>query len=286
MRTGADTPPRPVAKGWATAGWGAMALYALYRLASLVAGYGDLPMGGCLMIEPLVIPALMAVCDGMLLAWVLVELRNAVPGEVGDDVLEPGEAATLAPAAILGCLLALPARYLATAAYCAGDVGGRAGGTSFGEAFRWLLLGPGLASLQGRGPAHRRPARRRALVPRHGAEAALAGYGRLVRAEGGHLVAALAGGGPPRPPRRGWPTRWSCRCRRSPGSSRRPTATPITPLCRSAWSCWRRWSNSASAPCPRPSRPRTSIRPDPRPIGGHPGVAGLGLFNRFQHRFA
>ena len=41
---------------WATIGWGSTALYALYRFVGLVTGNGDLPMGGCVVVEAAVVP--------------------------------------------------------------------------------------------------------------------------------------------------------------------------------------------------------------------------------------
>ena len=63
--------------GWLTLVWGCGSLYALYRVVARMAGSTDLPLGSCLVVEGLVVPLLMVICDGFLLAWLLVELRNA-----------------------------------------------------------------------------------------------------------------------------------------------------------------------------------------------------------------
>ena len=57
--------------------WCGASFYALYRIVVRGAGTLDLPLGGCLVIEAIVIPVLMLISDGFLLAWCLAELRNA-----------------------------------------------------------------------------------------------------------------------------------------------------------------------------------------------------------------
>src|SRR4051794_16423690 len=66
---GGVTPPE---SSWANLSWGATALYLLYRLGARVAGMGDVPLGGCMILEAVVIPLLMVLSDGILLAWILV----------------------------------------------------------------------------------------------------------------------------------------------------------------------------------------------------------------------
>ncbi|MFO0910824.1 MAG: hypothetical protein U0794_21205 [Isosphaeraceae bacterium] len=105
--------PRP--SGWASVGWACGALYVIYRLVSLATPTPDLPVGNCLMIEGLVVPSVMLMADGILLAWVLAELRHAGFESPDGAVIETNEAASLMPGAALACLAALPARYLATA---------------------------------------------------------------------------------------------------------------------------------------------------------------------------
>ncbi|WP_210420241.1 hypothetical protein [Aquisphaera giovannonii] len=179
--------------GWATVVWGCGSLYVLYRIVSRASGGADLPLGGCLLIEAVVVPILMIVCDGFLLAWLLTELRNAgLPGVGADEErFRPDSALRLMPAAMLGCLAALPSRYLGTLVFLSlqhlpRSVGSGAGG----RAIRWLL-GWGLVDVQGA-----------SLVAvglvgvvawgRGGLREVLRGGRRLLRAEGGHLVATTA----------------------------------------------------------------------------------------------
>lgn len=123
-------------------------LYLLYRLFCRLGGGGELPVGNCLLIEVAIVPGLMLVCDGFLLAWLLVEIRD---GELGDDLssrVDPSRALRLMPAACLGCLAALPARYAATALVLISQhlsASWMTGGP--GRALRWGL-GPGLIWLQ------------------------------------------------------------------------------------------------------------------------------------------
>ena len=108
-----DPSIRLQATRWATIGWGVTALYAIYRFVGLVSsGFSDRPLGGCTMVEALLVPIVMALADGVLVAWVLVELRHG--GEAGDDRLDVTGVVLTIPAAIAGCLLTFPARYLAT----------------------------------------------------------------------------------------------------------------------------------------------------------------------------
>jgi len=180
---------------WSTLGWGSTALYALYRFVGLVTGTGELPLGGCLFLEGLVVPVLMAMADGVLVAWVLVELRNAGLGDREDEGLDVCGATLLIPAAILGCVLAFPARYIAAGVtlglpYLPPNFAALPPVATF---LRWEL-GWGLVDLQGVGLI---------FAGLFGAAAwsrgtmgdALKGYRRLIGAEGGHLVAALALGG-------------------------------------------------------------------------------------------
>jgi hypothetical protein len=179
-----------VRPGWVTISWIAASVYGVYRLVAIVVSADDLPIGGGLYIEPLVVPAVMLISDGLLAAWVLVELRRA---ERSSDV-EPIEVAAifaLVPAAILGCLVVMPARYLATMGYLALPY--------VPDGFARSVLAPmlggwGLVSIQGAAVVMV------GLVGaapwcRGGWRGALTGYGRLMRAEGGHLVAALVLGG-------------------------------------------------------------------------------------------
>ena len=93
--------------GWSTVIWGCGSLYILYRLVARASGSVDLPLGGCLVVEALLVPLMMLVCDGFLLAWVLTELRNAGFDQIGEDRFHPGQALELMPAAALGCAAGL-----------------------------------------------------------------------------------------------------------------------------------------------------------------------------------
>jgi hypothetical protein len=165
----------------------------IYRLAALAGqsndpdALRDLPWQGCLMIEPLLIPLLMAVCDGFLLAWILVELRNASLGDTGNELFDPKQAISLMPATALACALALPARYVATAVWLASA---RLPNTFGANYVRWQLTW-GLADIQGAALL---------VIGLIGAVAwsrgtlsgAVRGFGRLLAAEGGHLIVAVA----------------------------------------------------------------------------------------------
>lgn len=174
--------------------WGAGSLYLLYRLVSISSGTGDLPVGGCLMVEALVVPALMIVLDAALLGWVLVELRSASLGDTGNDSLEPRQAISLMPGTLLACLAALPARYLATACWLVWvDLPGTASGTAVGRYIRWQLSW-GLADVQG--AALLGVGMAGAVAWSRGTlNGALRGYRRLLACEGGHLAALLLGAG-------------------------------------------------------------------------------------------
>jgi hypothetical protein len=180
---------------WATIGWGSTALYALYRFVSLVTGNADLPMGGCIILEAAVLPMLMALADGVLVAWVLVELRNAGLGDAERDSFDVVGVTILIPSAALACVLAYPSRYVGTAAWLSlvNLPGAYTSGTWVGSYLSWQL-GWGLVYLQG------------AAVVAAGLFGAVAwsrgtladtlrGYFRLLSSEGGHLVATLAAGG-------------------------------------------------------------------------------------------
>jgi hypothetical protein len=188
---GADQSGAGARTGWSTLIWGCAALYALYRIVARMAGSIDLPLGGCLVAEVAFIPVLMVVSDGVLLAWLLTELRNAGFDDTGGDRLDTRQAIALMPAAAMACAIALPARYVAAfvllgQAYLQTS----ASATSVGDYVRWQL-GWGLADLQaaalvGIGLAG-------AVAWSRGTiRGAIAGYGRLLGAEGGHLVAVVA----------------------------------------------------------------------------------------------
>ncbi len=185
------TPSGRSGSGWSTVIWGCGSLYLLYRLVARASGSVDLPLGGCLVVEALVVPLLMLVCDGFLLAWVLTELRNAGFDQVGEDRFHPGQALELMPAAALGCVVALPARYVATLVFLVlQHLPTSVGATALGRYARWQL-GWGLVDLQGA-----------SLVvlgsvgvvawSRGSIGDALWGFKRLLEDQAGHLIAALA----------------------------------------------------------------------------------------------
>jgi hypothetical protein len=188
---GADLSGAGARTGWSTLIWGCAALYALYRIVARMAGSTDLPLGGCLVAEVVIIPVLMVVSDGILLAWLLTELRNAGVDDTGGERLDTRQAVALMPAAALACAVALPARYAATfvllgQAYLRTS----ASATPVGDFVRWQL-GWGLTDLQaaalvGTGLAG-------AVAWSRGTiRGAISGYGRLLAAEGGHLLATVA----------------------------------------------------------------------------------------------
>ncbi len=184
--------------GWTTICWGTAGLYAMYRMAGLISdlnatpGTEGMPLGGCLFVEAAAVPLLMVLADGVLLAWVLVELRGPAAGDE-DEGFDVAGTVRIVPAAILACLVGLPARYVATAA-------------GLIVAYHWpdkvpvrpeirvFAGGWGLAELQ---------AGATAFVGLVGAVAwcrgswwdAIKGYGRTLRAEGGHLAAVVAASG-------------------------------------------------------------------------------------------
>jgi hypothetical protein len=177
--------------GWSTLIWCCGALYALYRLVIRGAGNNGLPQAGCLVIEAVAIPLLMLISDGFLLAWVLTELRNSGFDHTGDDRLDPLEAAALMPAAALACALTLPARYMATFIWLTwNNLPTSVNATALGSYFRWQESW-GLTDLQ---------AAALVTVGLVGAVAwgrgtirgSIAGYQRILAADAGHLVVALA----------------------------------------------------------------------------------------------
>jgi hypothetical protein len=177
--------------GWTTAAWGVGALYILYRIVARAAGSPELPYGNCLVIETILIPVAMATVDGLLLAWLLVEIRNAGIDAAGEGRLAPLQAVALMPAAVLGCVAALPARYVAAFVVLVNDhLPTSVQTTALGGYIRWQLGDWGLADLQ---------AASLAVVGLVGMVAwtcggigtTIAGYGKLLAAEGGHLFAAL-----------------------------------------------------------------------------------------------
>ncbi|WP_254053254.1 hypothetical protein [Singulisphaera sp. GP187] len=175
---------------WGELVWGGGALYLLYRLVSLASGTGDLPLGGLIMVEVIIIPVLMLLLDAGLLSWVLVELRNAGLGDTGNDALDTNEVVRMLPGAMLTCLAVLPARYLATAVLLATlDMPGSVTNSLVGRYVRWQLNW-GLADLQGAALVVAGVAGVVAWT-RGTVGGTVRGYPRLLAAEGGHLAALL-----------------------------------------------------------------------------------------------
>ena len=178
------------AGGWTTVCWGGAGLYAMYRVASLIKEIEGLPpLGGCLFVEVAVVPVLMLLADGLLLAWVLVELRGVGMREE-DSGFDVAGTIALVPAAILACLVGLPARYFATGL----------GLAVFQDHLPKVLVGSPwiLMFLRGWGLVWLQSASL-TCVGLVGAVAwssgswsdALKGYARLLGADGGRLVALL-----------------------------------------------------------------------------------------------
>ena len=178
---------------WGTVAWGAAARDAVYRTVGLFNGVPDLPMTGCFGAEVLIVPLLMPVADGVLLAWVVVELRNAGMGDSPDrERLDVPGAVGLMPAAALACVLLMPGRYVATAVALAFLYLTSVPGWLMGY-FRWQL-GRGVIDLQAAGLLGVGAAG--ALAWSRGTFGSmLGGYARMLRAEGGHLVGLLVLGG-------------------------------------------------------------------------------------------
>ncbi len=166
--------------------WCVVGLYSAYRVVSQVAGGGGLPLGSCLIGEFAAVPALMVLADGLLLGWVLAELRS---GDAAGGLGAEG-AIRLAPGATLACLLVMPGRYLAAWAWLIWPylptnlarplVGGLLRGWGLVTVQCLALLMVGLAGVLA---WENRPAE------------AFRGYGRMLRAEGGRLVSLLAATG-------------------------------------------------------------------------------------------
>lgn len=177
--------------GLTTLVWGGAWLYVLYRLASLLPGPDlneeGLPLGGCLFVEALIVPGLMLIADGLLLAWVLIELRAADPGAVSADRVDVPGVLAMTPGAMLACLASLPARYLATGAWLAlYDVQSLASTGLPVFVNGWGLVVAQAAALPLGGLAGS------AAWSQGSVRATVIGSVRMARAEGGRLVAAMA----------------------------------------------------------------------------------------------
>ncbi len=182
---------KPTLSIWATFAWGSSALYVVHRVALLIAGANDPPKSWCAVpFDSLVVPLLMMQADGLIVAWILVELRNASLGDTGNELIDADSVVQLFPVAIFACVLALPARYLSMGALLlletfqyylpSGWITNLLGwqireGIMYEQGLAFLTVGVVGAAAWTRGN------------PR----AALAGYGRILAAEGGRLVAIL-----------------------------------------------------------------------------------------------
>jgi hypothetical protein len=147
-----------------------------------------------LVAEAIVIPLMMLVCDGFLLAWVLIEIRNAGFHRAGEDRIDPRQALEIMPAAALASAFALPGRYVATMVFLASQhLPTSAGAGALGRSIRWQL-GWGLVDVQ---------AASLLVIGLVGVAAwsrgslweTLNGFIRLLKGQGGHLVvcALIAG---------------------------------------------------------------------------------------------
>lgn len=187
-------PGRPKLSGWANIAWICAAILVLYRLISLGSGAVDLPLGGCLFVEVLVVPGVMAVSDGLVLGWLLVELRGAGFDDATGDAFDTRETVGLIPASVVACLAALPARYLAAGGwltfwyYLQGS--STQGVHPLAPYARWLI-GRGLTEVQAAallvaglaGPV---------AWCRGDVRGAFRGYARLLAGQGGRLAATFA----------------------------------------------------------------------------------------------
>lgn len=166
-------------------------LYAIERLIVVLSVSDGLPPGGCLVVDAVAVPLLMLLADGLLLSWALVELREADLG-LGGGPLDVSRVLRLLPGAALACLAALPARYLATAAWLLFlNIPPALAGKIY---LTTLLRGWGLIGLQGGALALVGLAGAAAWRGESG-RATVRGYVRLIRAEGGRLAVVLGLGG-------------------------------------------------------------------------------------------
>jgi hypothetical protein len=131
----------------------------------------------------------MAMADGMILAWVLAELRDASLADDAGAGLDLRGAVALWPGATLACVAALPGRYIATGAWLFyQDLPGLS--QHVRPALFALLLGWGLATVQAVSLGTAGVAGAAAW---HGGRlrGTLGGWLALLRAEGGHLAGTL-----------------------------------------------------------------------------------------------
>ena len=192
-------PPKEVrarSSRWATIGWLGLGLYGVYyRTVGFFVVRGGMPTGGCLAVEVVLVPALMALATGVVLAWVLVELRGVgMDGSTGETVDALG-AVLLVPATVVAGLLAFPGSFVATATVLVGPYAppGSLVGSALAPFLRWIL-GWGLVEVQASGLLWVGMFGAIAWGPGTASDAAR-GYLRLLSAEGGRVVAAVAAAG-------------------------------------------------------------------------------------------
>lgn len=175
---------------WTLLCWGSTWLYAMYRFGVMVVSQDSFPLGGCLVVEAIAVPVLMACSDGILLAWVLLELRRA---GYSDDAgpLDVRSVVRLWPAGILACLVAVPGRYATTALWLAIPY---APGESARRILAPVLREWGLTGLQG-GALVLAGMVGAAAWSGGSIEATVRGYVRMLQQHGGRLVAVLLLGG-------------------------------------------------------------------------------------------
>ena len=106
---------------WASVAWGAAGLYTLWRFAAIVGRRDGVPLVGCLPGEMFLIPLLMIFADGLLLAWILAELRDADFSEEDRPFLDSRGALMLFPLGAFVSVLIAPTRVMAHAYWLGKD---------------------------------------------------------------------------------------------------------------------------------------------------------------------
>ncbi len=102
---------------WTSPAWAAAWAFTLYRIACLIWRPDGQPLGILPIAEVVLVPPLMLICDALLLAWVLCELRHGQSDSVSPPLTQTvSEAIERLPAAALVCLLVMPSRYVAATA--------------------------------------------------------------------------------------------------------------------------------------------------------------------------
>lgn len=114
-----DIEPDPAHRlpGWTSPAWAAAWAYSLYRIATLIWRADGQPLGIFPIAEAIIVPPLMLICDALLFAWVLSELRFGQSDSISPPITQSvAHAIARLPSAMIACALIMPARYLATAA--------------------------------------------------------------------------------------------------------------------------------------------------------------------------